>query len=865
MSGRPLRLAWSVGLALAGGVGCSSSASSSSPPPPNVIVDAALGDTGSTIVDGGVDGTTCKGGSCDAAPRMGCDGGSCVPPMSVDAGGHCTFTADCVAGTYCGADGTCDAAGDGGAGATCTSTADCVRGAVCYRASPGLYGVCTAPDGVTIPAESDGGYDAGFVTGGPGTAQGLGGPCKTLLDCAAGLACSPTTNTCEPGVPGEGLPVPWSGVTCNDAVPADAGTSIRAYFELPAADGTPPYDFFRLPFPNDVRRNPTTGHINLTGFPDPGTALLGFDIVAAYVSQSEADLDGFGTNQEIYFRFSGEIDFNSLTLGTGGTIQTYDLTAGQPTLSVSYNAATSGNHYICANNIKISVGTMVPGHTYGVTLGTGITDSVGHPVVADAQFPPMLSATAPTDSSLTAAYAAYAPLRSYLASQQINPSTILDATVFTTQQVTTEVPAIRTAIRAKTPPTASGFVLCSEGGPVSPCDDGLTGAAHVRGCIPPFSTAYDQLQGQVTIPIMQQGTRPYSTVGQGAIELTDGGVPIIQGTEEVCVSITVPHGVTQPAAGWPTILYAHGTGGDYLSGIQEGLAAAVTSIAIDGNAPAQFAFVSYDGVMTGPRAGTNVTQPADTLFFNYANPVAARDNVLQGAADVFTLVWGLETITLPNLPASGTTTAFDPTHVYFIGHSQGSTVGLPAAAFELGLAGMVFSGAGGDLRETLVTKTNPVDIAALTPYVLEDSPVDSTHPALNMFQAFFERADPLNYGGLLLLNLPMGMTPRPLVQTYGLNDTYTPDPTLQEVGDAIGLPAAGPTVGTMPWPGGSPLMLPVSKNFATASVNVTAAVVEADPMGAYDGHFVLFDNPTLQSEVMQFLGTAATGTATIQQ
>jgi len=815
-------------------------------------------DAGIPPADTGVDAPP----ACDAA-TCGCDGGSCVPAESVAAGQPCTFTADCKLGDYCGPDGTCDGAGDGGAGAICTSTADCVRGAVCYRASPGLYGVCTAPVGTSIPAESDGGADAGLVSGRPGKAEGLGGACKTVLDCAAGLACNPTTNKCAPGVPGAGLPLPWAGVACNDALPAGAGSAIRAYFEVPAADGTPPYDFFRLPFPNDIRRDPTTHLLNLTGFPHPGTALLGFDIVELYVQQSEKDLDGFGTNQDIYFRFSGAINLNSLTVGTAGTIQTYDLTAGPATNSVGFAAATAGDRYICANNLKVSVGTMLPGHTYSVTLGAGITDPSGHPVVADANFPPMLAATPPSDSTLTSAYAAYAPLRAFLASQTISPTTIIDATVFTTQHVTSEVSALRTAVRAAAPPTGSGFVRCDTG-VVSPCDDGLTGPTHLRGCVGPANPAFDELQGQIALPVMQQGTRPYTTLGQGAIQLDATGTPVVQGTEPVCVSITVPHGVTPPAAGWPIILYAHGTGGFYRSGILEGLAAAATSISLGGGGPAQFAFLGYDGVMTGPRRGAGVTQSPDTLFFNFANPVAARDNVLQGAADVFALVRAAETITLPALADAGTATSFDPAHIYFIGHSQGSTVGLPASAFEPDLAGMVYSGAGGDLRASLVTKTNPVDIAALTPYVLQDSPVDTTHPALNMFQGFFERVDAVNYGALLLQTLPTAVSARPLVQTYGLGDTYAPIPTLQAVAVSIGLQPAGAVPGPMPWPSATGLSLPVSDNFMTSTGNVTAALLEADSMGAYDGHFVLFDDPAMLTRVMQFLGTAATGTATIE-
>ena len=186
---------------------------------------------------------------------------------------------------------------------------------------------------------------------------------------------------------------------------------------------------------------------------------------------------------------------------------------------------------------------------------------------------------------------------------------------------------------------------------------------------------------------------------------------------------------------------------------------------------------------------------------------------------------------------------------------------------------------------SLVNKKNPIDIADLTPYVLEDSPVDQTHPALNLFQAFFERADAENYGNYVLANLQPGVSARPLVQTYGLGDTYAPIPTMQVVAstvwsdsaghDGAGLVAvggqsaegragAGSVPGPNPWPSATGLALPVSLNVSTTTGNVTAALLEADPMGAYDGHFVLFDDPPLQTEVFQFLGTAATGTPTIE-
>jgi hypothetical protein len=87
---------------------------------------------------------------------------------------------------------------------------------------------------------------------------------------------------------------------------------------------------------------------------------------------------------------------------------------------------------------------------------------------------------------------------------------------------------------------------------------------------------------------------------------------------------------------------------------------------------------------------------------------------------------------------------------------------------------------------------------------------------------------------------------------------------MQAVAGAIGLNAAGPEPGPNPWPPGMPLVLPVMNNFSTASGNVTAALLEATPTGNYDGHFVLFDDPALELQVMQFLGTASRGAPVIE-
>lgn len=800
-------------------------------------------------------------------PSLRCDPGARTCALRGDsaAGANCTLTGECSAGLFCNAGGVCATAGDGGDGATCGDTASCQRGLVCVRVPGELFGLCRAPRGSAL-ATGDGGTGDGGTGMSTTAPRDLGGACADLLDCQAGLECHATTHTCfSPGVSaalaardGGAIPGFWPGERCL----AEEDGAVRAYFELPAADGTPPHDFFRLPYPNDVRRDPTSGRINLTGFPHPGTALLGFDLVDRYLRAIERSVDGFGTNHLVYFRFSGRLDFATLRLNE--TLRLVDLTTGRGTNSVRFAANTAGNRYLCGNPVMIDTGhgaPMEPGHTYAAFLLSGVRDTMGRAVERDADFPAMLGEAAPANPTGARAHAAYAPLRRYLAAERIDPTTVIVATVFTTQQPRRVVPALREAVRAAAAPVPAGFVRCDTG-VRSPCDDGLTGADHVRGCIGAPDPAFDELQGTIEIPYFQAGARPYRETGSGAIVTDASGRTMPQGIERVCVTITVPRGSEAPADGWPAVLYAHGTGGSFRSVVSEGLSRSLSGVDVGGGATVRFATVGFDGVMHGARRGMGVTTPPDQAFFNFANPEAARDNILQGSADVFAMVRALSTVTLPMLPRDGQTVRFDPRRIFFFGHSQGSTVGLPAAAFEPDLAGMVFSGAGGDLRISLTTKVRPIDIASLVPAVLQDPDGRSAgHPALNVLQTYFERSDAVNYGRLVLLDRPMGIAARPVLMTYGLGDSYSPTATMQTVAATLGLPAAGAIPGGMnAWPPGAALPFPVMNNLA----GVTAALLEVDPGSAYDGHFVAFRDRDLNERVLRFLATAAQGAAVIR-
>ncbi|MCA9518620.1 MAG: hypothetical protein KC635_26975, partial [Myxococcales bacterium] len=144
------------------------------------------------------------------------------------------------------------------------------------------------------------GFSGACVESGTGD---VGAACGDLTDCLAGLACR-EDGTCGPGSVVFGFK-PWTGETCDDADPGDP----RVYFEVPRAgvDG----DFFRLPFPNDIRKK-ADGHLDLSGFPTPGPGLVGFDVVERVLNAAEVVQTGFSTAPSITFRFSAPFELGSV-------------------------------------------------------------------------------------------------------------------------------------------------------------------------------------------------------------------------------------------------------------------------------------------------------------------------------------------------------------------------------------------------------------------------------------------------------------------------------------------------------------------------------------------------------------------------
>lgn len=618
---------------------------------------------------------------------------------------------------------------------------------------------------------------------------------------------------------------------CNGDVPPSAGAI--ALFDTSPMRG----DFFALPWPSDARVK-TDGngrkHLDLTGLYNPGSA------VGDYLQIFAADdLTGFGTSSAVFFRFDAPIDPGSLppsaadSIAPGSTAMIVDVTPKSPTFGRRQPLRARFRHehgdYIGDDWLALLPEPGFPLRektTYAALLTDGIrTKNGGAPVRADSRFT-MPAVSLPLD---------------------IDPAHVVVATVFTTGDFTHTMRELResTYRYVPDPPLAADFEYAG---------------AERNG-------AYDIYEGTYTAPNFQEGDTPYLRNG-GRIHLGDDGKPQPVRMESLRFALTVPR-AKMPPGGWPIVLYAHGTGGDYRSFIDDRSALAAANVRDDnGNTVSQMAMIGIDQVLHGPRDPTD-NDPAIT-FYNFQNIPAARDNVKQGAADDFTLLRLIENMDVASAPSTGNPIKFDKNRIYFKGHSQGGTTGPLFLAFEPKVKVAILSGAGAALILALLNKTEPVDIPSVVRAIVNED-IDEYHPLLTLIQWYLESADPGNYARYFFREPPVNQMPKQIYQSMGVTDHYTPIPTIKALALAMGVQPATPTwepIETLPltpltW-APPPLSRNVQNGTVTGVLGEYKVPVRSDGHPAYDGHFVVFNHPDAVRQSNRFLAShAATGTAVL--
>ena len=520
--------------------------------------------------------------------------------------------------------------------------------------------------------------------------------------------------------------------------------------------------FFDAPWPSDLRRG-ASGGPDLLSFPNADALPL----LADYAALAEEVLSGASPVAPIFFRFDGALDLEVLpdpagSLAEDATLFLINCDPDSPgwgeRLPVTWDFQADETHFQPQNLLAVAPvpgAVLRPNTRYAVVITT---------------------AAAAADPDLTEVWTVDHPdheywrdLRLALFESGVPVEDVAIATRFTTGEPAEELSSLAWDVR-----TRLG---------VQDLQQTLTEVGTYFG--------YKAYEGLIWVPVWQQGERPYASEG-GGFAREDDGEWAIASWERVHFSLTIPRGEPMPETGWPVVIYAHGTGGDWRSCCAGNTGWVEAEVA----GTAGLAMLSISQPLHGDRATSSTNVELHT--FNYFNPEAGRSNLRQGALDLVYLAHVLSGQPQVLTTAEGDELLLDPARLTFFGHSQGGITGAMALPYIGDLIrGAVLSGAGGGLSLTLVYRQQGgLDIAGLVTGALQfdsDEVLDPLHPVAAVVQSLTDATDPLNYSALWLSRRsPIGTPPVPVLMTEGLLDEHTPPITTEALGAAAGLPLIEP-------------------------------------------------------------------------
>lgn len=616
----------------------------------------------------------------------------------------------------------------------------------------------------------------------------------------------------------------WTIVGCALLLSActSAASGPVAVFD-PGSEG-----FFDTPWPSDARLT-DAGVLDWAGFPNPTDIALIEQFIAAGDKHP-----GAPHNAPIYLRFDAPVDTWRLpdpadSASRAAAVQIVDVDPRSPQfgqrIPYEWELREVEGAYVPSNLLAVAPlpgWPLRPRTTYAVFA----TRVLGQP---NATFTEQWTGEGPWATAL-------APLRAALPALGFERQDLAIATVFTTGDPTEELDGIARFLGERVEPPS-----------FTPALEHLDDRA-----------AYTVYRTHYTTPIFMSGERPYDQSG-GAFEYRDDGMPLVQGWDPMRMSVVTPLDLSAPPeAGWPVLIYLHGTGGDYRTFCNSNADLEVATWL----APLGIVGLGIDLPLHGPRGNDDTI--IDLHSFNVLQPDSALHLHRQAAADLIYLLHGLAegpTFTLPD----GTELKLDPDRVLVMGHSQGGITAAVALPWIGGLSrGTVLSGAGGLLAITAVERDSDYDFPGLIRDLLafeSDEVLTQLHPVLGMVQSLVEPTDPINYAPYWFRRDGdlFGQSPTPVLITSGIRDDQTPSRT----GEALAASAGAPFVGKRYSAAVPMLLLDLDSQRLPVERNVTAwdgSPVTTGFSQWQDGdHFVLFTDAAARDLVRTFVVSAAAG------
>ncbi|TKD08352.1 hypothetical protein [Polyangium fumosum] len=615
-------------------------------------------------------------------------------------------------------------------------------------------------------------------------------------------------------------------------------------------------DFFDHPWPSDLRIE--DGFVPLEGFPNPRAV----PILSEYITKMDRKLDGFSPAAAGYLRFAGPLDPRSLpqtpalALEKDASVQLLDIDPTSPEYGsrklVSLQFRAEEGVYYPTNTLAFmpTLGFPLRPHTrYALVVTDAVRGASGGAVTKSAELAQVLGEQRPERAAAAAAKEALALAVEEIERAGIDHERIVHLAVFRTNDPAEELFAARDHLRANVPaPVANP-------------------SAWIIGGTWDARTEYIGVYGPS--PNYQEGVVPFEKPSDGGAFKIEGGAPAVVDTFDLRFSLTVPNAAAcpMPAEGFPIVLYAHGTGGDFRSYVYDGTARSLAEQCI--------ASMGVDQIFHGRRPGApkdGDTSRISLLFFNVNNVLAARTNSRQAALDEVQRA-RLFTESKMEVPASisvtGEAIRFDGSRLSYFGHSQGGLNGPLFLASDDQARGGVLSGSSAVMAITLLQKTSPSpSIAQLVKTVFlslraeEEGELDLFHPALSLAQMLVDATDPLHYARYVALAPREGMAAKSIYMTEGVNsdgtgDSYSPTRGIEMHAIAMGLPLVEPSQWAIPelaWGGPGTVEIPetgLSGNLADGQA--TGVLAQWPVPENSDGHFVVFRVAEARSQSSKFL------------
>jgi pimeloyl-ACP methyl ester carboxylesterase len=576
--------------------------------------------------------------------------------------------------------------------------------------------------------------------------------------------------------------------------PAPSGQGFVAAYAPPVDVG---------PYPNDLY-NPT------------GTKLDVPQRITSPLAAALNTLDGFSTTAVISAPFNGPVDaatlvpFDPLAAPTGAeSVFVLNATQGVPLVpGVDYDVRISSAAGTGGGLVEIvPLKPLAPRTRYVFILTNGIKSTAGVAAGADTVFGAVRDAhlagltSVPGTPQLDPLFPAIAPLLTTATTTLGLPgNSVVVAWSMLTQSIANVLEVIEQTATART------AVLNAAGITTAQLGVGLPGLASIY-------------TGFIQVPYYGDPATPLASFWVNAQLMPPTGAdpaPLARVAQQrIPLLATLPSpasGQTQPASGWPVVIFQHGIT----------LNRTVMFAVADAFAQAGFAVVAIDlplhGITDtsnpfyqGPASplgnnerhfnldnvgATGVFAPDGAIdngwqILNLQNPLNARDHVRQAVADTIHLTRTIGTL---NFPDGDPDPDLDPARIHYVGISLGSIISGVFLGLNTEVTTATLSSPGGPWT-AILTDPQAVDFGGPIRAVLSAQGLPPGTVGFDNFvrdlQTVIDPVDPINYAADAAANHPLHV-----IEVLG--DPAVPNAPTDFIAELWGLPTVSSTVAVTP-------------------------------------------------------------------